>query len=120
MHQGAAAAVAPQEVTGLSATLAALPTGAYHVCVEAFDAAGNGRVADDPPADANAAGAHLRPQTTPRGIGVLALDHGANWWGRLLAEPRLKVFAALEIGTASFALISLPLFERAHWQVRWG
>lgn len=29
------------------------------------------------------------------GIGVLALDHGANWWGRLLAEPRLKVFAAL-------------------------
>lgn len=29
------------------------------------------------------------------GIAVLALDHGHSWWGKLLAEPRLKVFAAL-------------------------
>jgi chorismate mutase len=29
------------------------------------------------------------------GVAVLALDQGANWWGRLLAEPRLKVFAQL-------------------------
>jgi chorismate mutase len=28
-------------------------------------------------------------------IAVLALDAGHNWWGKLLAEPRLKVFAAL-------------------------
>lgn len=29
------------------------------------------------------------------GIAVLALDQGVSWWGRLLAEPRLKVFAAM-------------------------
>ncbi|MBX7249925.1 MAG: chorismate mutase [Caulobacteraceae bacterium] len=29
------------------------------------------------------------------GIAVLALDGGQSWWGRLLAEPRLKVFAAM-------------------------
>ena len=29
------------------------------------------------------------------GVGVLALDAGTGWWGRLLAEPRVKVFAAL-------------------------
>jgi len=29
------------------------------------------------------------------GIAVLALEPGASWWGRLLAEPRLKVFAAM-------------------------
>lgn len=31
----------------------------------------------------------------PGGVGVLALDGGAPWWGRMLAEPRVKVFAAL-------------------------
>lgn len=29
------------------------------------------------------------------GVGVALLEPGANWWGRLLAEPRVKVFAAL-------------------------
>jgi chorismate mutase len=29
------------------------------------------------------------------GVGVLALAHGNAWWGRLLAEPKLSVFAAL-------------------------
>jgi len=29
------------------------------------------------------------------GVGVLALSRDSAWWGRLLAEPRLKVFAAL-------------------------
>jgi len=29
------------------------------------------------------------------GVGVLALAHGSAWWGRLLAEPTLSVFAAL-------------------------
>lgn len=29
------------------------------------------------------------------GVAVLALSRDSHWWGRLLAEPRLKVFAAL-------------------------
>jgi chorismate mutase len=29
------------------------------------------------------------------GVGVAMLEPGSAWWGRLLAEPRLKVFAAL-------------------------
>ena len=29
------------------------------------------------------------------GVGVLALPHDSAWWGRLLAEPKVKVFAAL-------------------------
>jgi Chorismate mutase len=29
------------------------------------------------------------------GVAVLALPRDSSWWGRLLAEPRLKVFAAL-------------------------
>ena len=32
---------------------------------------------------------------SPGGVGVLALSSESPWWGRLLAEPRLKVFAAL-------------------------
>ncbi len=32
---------------------------------------------------------------TPWGVGVLALVSDNGWWGRLLAEPRLKVFAAM-------------------------
>ncbi len=31
----------------------------------------------------------------PGGVGVLMLEPGTAWWGRLLAEPRLRVFAAL-------------------------
>ncbi len=36
----------------------------------------------------------LAAARTLGGVGILALD-GAAWWGRLLAEPQLKVFAAL-------------------------
>jgi hypothetical protein len=32
---------------------------------------------------------------SPAAVGVLALDSRTPWWGRLLAEPRLKVFALL-------------------------
>lgn len=32
---------------------------------------------------------------TPGGVGVLALSGDNAWWGRLLAQPRLRVFAAL-------------------------
>jgi len=31
----------------------------------------------------------------PGGVGVLALEPENAWWGRLLAEPRVRVFAAL-------------------------
>ncbi len=29
------------------------------------------------------------------GVGVLALTGDSSWWGRLLAEPKVRVFAAL-------------------------
>jgi chorismate mutase len=45
-------------------------------------------VAKDP--DTALAGARL-----PGGVAVLALEPGERWWGRLLAEPGLKVFASL-------------------------
>ncbi|OYU71261.1 MAG: chorismate mutase [Alphaproteobacteria bacterium PA2] len=32
---------------------------------------------------------------TPGGVAVLALSSETPWWGRLLAEPKMKVFAAL-------------------------
>jgi hypothetical protein len=32
---------------------------------------------------------------TPGGVAICALDPDSAWWGRLLAEPQLKVFAAL-------------------------
>ncbi|HZZ36044.1 MAG TPA: chorismate mutase [Caulobacteraceae bacterium] len=44
---------------------------------------------------------HAKPEAalaaarTPGVVAVLALDDIHAWWGRLLAEPRLKVFAAL-------------------------
>jgi chorismate mutase len=37
---------------------------------------------------------------TRGGVGVALLEPGSLWWGRLLAEPRLKVFAALPCLTA--------------------
>ena len=43
------------------------------------------------------------------GIAVLALDPGATWWGRLLAEPRLKVFAAMPDLTADGPLSALAV-----------
>ncbi|MFN2164823.1 MAG: N-acyl-D-amino-acid deacylase family protein, partial [Anaerolineae bacterium] len=50
----------------------------------------------------NASGAHLRPQTTSRGVGVLfALDHITPWhqapaWRELAAKPFAERLAALE------------------------
>jgi len=32
---------------------------------------------------------------TPGGVAVCAITHDSAWWGRLLAEPQVKVFAAL-------------------------
>ena len=43
-------------------------------------------------ADAEAALAAARE---PGRVAVLALEPGSRWWGRLLAEPQLKVFAAM-------------------------
>jgi chorismate mutase len=37
---------------------------------------------------------------TPWGVGVLALVADNGWWGRLLAEPRLRIFAAMPCLTA--------------------
>ena len=37
----------------------------------------------------------LAAARTPGGVGVLALAPDSAWWGRLLAEPALRVFAAL-------------------------
>ncbi|HEY5412426.1 MAG TPA: chorismate mutase [Caulobacteraceae bacterium] len=37
----------------------------------------------------------LAAARTLGGVGVLALTHGNGWWKRLLAEPKVRVFAAL-------------------------
>ncbi|MDP1632603.1 MAG: chorismate mutase [Caulobacter sp.] len=37
----------------------------------------------------------LAAAKTPGGVAVLALTPDSSWWGRLLAEPTLKVFATL-------------------------
>ena len=39
--------------------------------------------------------AALAEAKTPGGVAILALTPDAPWWGRLLAEPRLAVFASL-------------------------
>lgn len=39
--------------------------------------------------------AALAAARTPGGVGVLAITPDSSWWGRLLAEPALKVFATL-------------------------
>jgi hypothetical protein len=39
--------------------------------------------------------AALAAAKAPGGVAVLGLAADSAWWGRLLAEPRLKVFAAL-------------------------
>ena len=39
--------------------------------------------------------AALAAAKQPRRVAVLALEPGSRWWGRLLAEPRLNIFAAL-------------------------
>ena len=45
------------------------------------------------------------------GVGVCALTPDSAWWGRLLAEPRLKVFAALPCLAAWGPLIALAVAE---------
>jgi len=49
------------------------------------------------PALANASSpeAALAAARTPGGVAVLALSRDNAWWGRLLAEPKLRVFSAL-------------------------
>ncbi|MDB5455596.1 MAG: Chorismate mutase [Caulobacter sp.] len=42
----------------------------------------------------------LAAAKTPGGVGVLALSADSAWWARLLAEPKLKIFAALPCLTA--------------------
>ncbi len=37
----------------------------------------------------------LAAARTLGGVGLLALSKGSAWWGRLLAEPKVRVFAAL-------------------------
>lgn len=37
----------------------------------------------------------LAAAKTPGGVGILALASDTPWWGRMLAEPKLKVFATL-------------------------
>jgi chorismate mutase len=48
---------------------------------------------------------------TPWGVGVCALTPDNAWWGRLLAEPRLTVFAALPCLTAWGPLSALAVGE---------
>lgn len=55
----------------------------------------------------------LAAAKTPGGVGVLALTPDSAWWGRLLAEPRLKVFAALPCLAASGPLAALAVAEIA-------
>lgn len=45
----------------------------------------------------------------PGGVGVLSITHGVAWWGRLLAEPGLRVFAALPCLTAWGPLSALAI-----------
>ncbi len=46
---------------------------------------------------------------TPGGVAVCALTPDSAWWGRLLAEPQLKVFAALPCLTAWGPLSALAV-----------
>jgi chorismate mutase len=48
---------------------------------------------------------------SPGGIGVAALTPDSAWWGRLLAEPRLKVFAALPCLAAWGPMSALAVAE---------
>ena len=48
---------------------------------------------------------------TAWGVGVLALVQDNGWWGRLLAEPKLKVFAAMPCLTAWGPLGALAVAE---------
>lgn len=45
----------------------------------------------------------------PGGVAVLALEPGVSWWARLLAEPRLRVFATLPDLSADGPLAALAV-----------
>jgi len=53
----------------------------------------------------------LAAARTRGGVSVLALAPDAPWWGRLLAEPKLKVFAALPCLAAWGPLTALAVAE---------
>ncbi|HEY3696610.1 chorismate mutase [Phenylobacterium sp.] len=55
----------------------------------------------------------LAAARTLGGVGVLALAPDSAWWGRLLAEPRLKVFAALPCLAAWGPMTALAVAEIA-------
>ncbi len=48
---------------------------------------------------------------TPGGVAVLALSSETPWWGRLLAEPKLKIFAALPCLSAWGPLAALAVAD---------
>lgn len=53
----------------------------------------------------------LAAARTRGGVGVLALAPDSAWWGRLLAEPKLKAFAALPCLSAWGPLTALAVAE---------
>jgi chorismate mutase len=55
--------------------------------------------------------AALAEAKTPGGVAILALTHDVAWWGRLLAEPRLVVFASLPCLLASGQQAALAVGE---------
>jgi chorismate mutase len=53
----------------------------------------------------------LAAAKTPGGVAVCALTADSAWWGRLLAEPQLKVFAALPCLAAWGPMAALAVAE---------
>ena len=53
----------------------------------------------------------LAQARTPGGVAVCALDPQSAWWGRLLAEPSLKVFAALPCLAAWGPMMALAVAD---------
>ncbi|MDB5451142.1 MAG: chorismate mutase, partial [Phenylobacterium sp.] len=53
----------------------------------------------------------LAAARTPGGVATLALTPDTAWWGRLLAEPKLRVFAALPCLAAWGATSALAVGE---------
>lgn len=53
----------------------------------------------------------LAAARTPGGVGVLALAPDSAWWGRLLAQPTLKVFATLPCLAGWGPLTALAIAE---------
>lgn len=55
----------------------------------------------------------LAAAKTPGGVAILALDGASAWWGRLLAEPSLTVFATLPCLSARGPTSALAVAEIA-------